>query len=106
MSFSAGIEAAQPAATFTPRGQERILSVHSAFTTVRDYILANSATFIQDDSGVPLQYYSPKKWRFFPFGRYNGPISEFPGRYQEILRGTVQAGGADGFRHRLSLAHQ
>jgi hypothetical protein len=58
--------------------------LHSGnFTTVRDYILANSATIIQDDSGIPLAYYSPKKWRFFPFGRYAGPIAEFPGRYQE-----------------------
>jgi hypothetical protein len=53
------------------------------FSTVRDFILANSATIIQDDSGIPLAYYSPKKWKFFPFGRYAGPISEFPGRYQE-----------------------
>jgi hypothetical protein len=58
--------------------------LHSGnFTTVRDYILANSATVIQDDSGVPLTYYNRKQWRFFPFGRYLGPIGEFPGRYQE-----------------------
>jgi hypothetical protein len=58
--------------------------LHSGnFTTVRNYILANSATIIQDDSGIPLAYYSPKKWRFFPFGRYAGPIAEFRGRYQE-----------------------
>ena len=53
------------------------------FTTVRDFILANSATIIQDDSGVPLAYYDPRKWRLFPFGRYAGPIGEFPGRFQE-----------------------
>jgi hypothetical protein len=53
------------------------------FSTVREWLLANSATIIQDDSGIPLAYYSPRKWRFFPFGRYAGPISEFPGRYQE-----------------------
>ena len=53
------------------------------FTAVRDFILANSATIIQDDSGIPLAYYGSKKWRFFPFGRYAGPISEFYGRYQE-----------------------
>jgi len=53
------------------------------FTTVRDFILANSATIIQDDSGIPLNDYSPKQWRFFPFGRYAGPINEFPGRYQQ-----------------------
>ncbi|MBR0692801.1 hypothetical protein [Bradyrhizobium lablabi] len=53
------------------------------FSTVRSFILANSATIIQDDSGIPFAYYSPKKWRFFPFGRYLGPIYKFPGRYQE-----------------------
>ena len=53
------------------------------FTAVRVFLLANSATIIQDDSGIPLAYYSPRKWRFFPFGRYAGPIAEFPGRYQE-----------------------
>ena len=58
--------------------------LHSGnFSTVRDFLLANSATIIQDDSGIPLAYYNPKKWRFFPFGRYAGPIDEFPGRYQE-----------------------
>jgi hypothetical protein len=58
--------------------------LHSGnFSVVRDFILANSSTIIQDDSGVPLAYYSPKKWRFFPFGRYAGPIAEFPGRYQQ-----------------------
>jgi hypothetical protein len=53
------------------------------FTAIRDFILANSATIIQDDSGIPLTYYSPKKWRFFAFGRYLGPIDKFPGLYQE-----------------------
>jgi hypothetical protein len=53
------------------------------FTTVRDFILANSATIIQDDSGIPLADYNPRKWRFFPFGRYAGPIGKFPGRYQQ-----------------------
>lgn len=58
--------------------------LHSGnFTTVRDFLLANSATIIQDDSGIPLAYYGSRKWRFFPFGRYLGPIDEFPGRYQE-----------------------
>ena len=58
--------------------------LHSGnFTTVRDFLLANSATIIQDDSGIPLAYYGSKKWRFFPFGRYLGPIDEFPGRYQQ-----------------------
>lgn len=53
------------------------------FSTVRKFILANSATIIQDDSGIPLAQYSPKMWRFAPFGRYLGPIDKFPGLYQQ-----------------------
>ena len=80
--------------------------LHSGnFTTVRDFLLANSATIIQDDSGIPLGYYNAKKWRFFPFGRYVGPIGEFPGRYQQSYAELFRARPADRFRHRLSLAH-
>jgi hypothetical protein len=53
------------------------------FSTVRGFLLNKSSTIIQDDSGIPLGNYDPRKWRFFPFGRYAGPISEFPGKYQE-----------------------
>ena len=57
--------------------------LHSGnFSTVREFLLANSSTIIQDDSGIPLGYYGAKKWRLFPFGRYAGPISEFPNKYQ------------------------
>jgi len=52
------------------------------FSVVRDFLLNNSATIIQDDSGIPLANYDARKWKFSPFGRYAGPISEFPGRYQ------------------------
>ncbi|SDR94656.1 hypothetical protein [Bradyrhizobium canariense] len=53
-----------------------------SFTTVRDFLLANSATIIQDDSGIPLGDYDPRRWRFFPFGHYAGPIAKFPRMYQ------------------------
>jgi hypothetical protein len=79
--------------------------LHSGnFTTVRDFLLVNSATIIQDDSGIPLPYYSPKKWRFFPFGRYAGPIDEFPGRYQrsyaELFRRAQPMDFGIGYRWR------
>ena len=53
------------------------------FTVVRNWLLANSSTIIQDDSGIPLASFDPRRWRFFPFGRYEGPIAEFPGRFQK-----------------------
>jgi hypothetical protein len=79
--------------------------LHSGgFSTVRDFILANSATIIQDDSGIPLAYYSPKKWRFFPFGRYAGPIDKFPGRqqpsYAELFRRAQPMDFGVGYRWR------
>jgi hypothetical protein len=79
--------------------------LHSGnFTTVRDFILANSATIIQDDSGVPLASYDRKQWRFFPFGRYAGPIDEFPGRYQpayaELFRRSQPMDFGIGYRWR------
>ena len=66
--------------------------LHSGnFTTVRDFLLNNSATIIQDDSGIPLGYYSTKKWRLFPFGRYLGPIDEFPGTLPGFICRVVPA---------------
>jgi hypothetical protein len=81
--------------------------LHSGnFTMVRDYILANSATVIQDDSGIPLTYYGSKQWRFFPFGRYLGPIGEFPGRYQqsyaELFRRAEPINFGIGYRWRTN----
>jgi hypothetical protein len=79
--------------------------LHSGnFTTVRDFILANSATIIQDDSGIPLTNYGSKKWRFFPFGRYAGPIAEFAGKYQgsyaELFRRAQPMDFGVGYRWR------
>jgi hypothetical protein len=84
--------------------------LHSGnFTTVRDFLLANSATIIQDDSGIPLGSYDPKKWRFFPFGRYAGPIAEFPGRYQpqyaELFRRSQPMDFGIGYRWRSHETH-
>jgi hypothetical protein len=74
------------------------------FSLVRDFLLRNSATVIQDDSGIPLDNYNPKTWRFFPFGHYAGPIAEFPGRYQpqyaELFRRSQPMEFGIGYRWR------
>jgi hypothetical protein len=79
--------------------------LHSGnFSTVRDFLLANSATIVQDDSGIPLANYDPGKWRFFPFGRYTGPIDKFPGAYQpkyaELFRRSQPMDFGIGYRWR------
>ncbi len=79
--------------------------LHSgSFAKVRDFLLTNSAAMVQDDSGIPLQYYDPQKWDLQPFGRYLGPIGVFPGRHQqkytELFRKSKPIDFGIGYRHR------
>jgi hypothetical protein len=81
--------------------------LHSGnFSTIRDFLLANSAVMVQDDSGIPLRYYDPKKWDLQPFGRYLGPIGIFPGTYQpqyaELFRKSRPIDFGMGYRWRPS----
>jgi hypothetical protein len=69
--------------------------LHSGgFTRVRRFLLEASNTIVQDDSGIPVVYFDAKSWQLRPYGRYLGPIGEFPGRYQkrlaEIFRPNTQ----------------
>ena len=58
--------------------------LHSGnFTTVRDYILANSATIIQDDSGVPLTYYNSEAMALLPVRPLPRPDRRIPRTYQQ-----------------------
>lgn len=60
--------------------------LHSGgFSTVRDFLLQKAATVVQDDSGIPVQYFAADEWELRPFGRYLGPISLFRGNYQSKL---------------------
>jgi hypothetical protein len=57
--------------------------LHSGgFAKVREFLSAQSAAVVQDDSGIPLIFFDAQKWDLQPFGRYLGPISLFSGRYQ------------------------
>lgn len=57
------------------------------FSMVRGFIVENTATLVQDDSGVPLRFLDDKDWRISPFGRYLNPISIFPRKtYQPQMR--------------------
>jgi hypothetical protein len=61
--------------------------LHSGgFTKIRDWLVANSATILEDDSGVPLAYFDRAKWQLQPFGRYITPLGIFPNTYQPKLQ--------------------
>ena len=58
---------------------------------MRRLLLENSETIVQDDSGVPLAYFEPRRWRFQAFGRYEGPISIFGNFYQPRMAQLFQS---------------
>ena len=74
------------------------------FSKVRSFLLEHSATILQDDSGIPLAYFDPKKWRLQPFGRYVPPLSIFPRAYQarmaELFRKAAPLEFGLGYRWR------
>lgn len=65
------------------------------FSTVRDFIVENSATLVQDDSGVPLRFLDEKDWRLTAFGRYLNPLGIFPRAYQPKMRDMFAKGRAE-----------
>jgi hypothetical protein len=76
----------------------------SGFSSVRKFLLDHSATILQDDSGIPLVYFNPQKWRLQPFGHYVGPISLFANFYQpgmtELFRRATPIAFGVGYRWR------
>jgi hypothetical protein len=69
--------------------------MHSdSFSSVRSFIVENTATLVQDDSGVPLRFLDEKDWRLSPFGRYLQPLGIFPKAYQPKMRDLFAKGRA------------
>jgi hypothetical protein len=74
------------------------------FTRVRSFLVDHSATVLEDDSGIPLGYFDPKKWRLQPFGHYLPPLGIFPNTYQprlaELFRDAAPLDFGIGYRWR------
>jgi hypothetical protein len=65
--------------------------LHSGkFSKIRDFLLAHSASILQDDSGIPVRDFDRQKWQLQPFGQYRGPVDVFPQNYQPRLRELFQ----------------
>jgi hypothetical protein len=47
------------------------------FSTVRDFLLKNSAGLLQDDTGIPVKYLIDANWQIRPYGTYMHPIQQF-----------------------------
>jgi len=86
--FSAFLTKLGPADSFIKSASYLLHS--DQFASVRKSLLDNSATIVQDDSGIPLAYFDPRKWRLQAFGRYAGPISMFANFYQPRMADLFQ----------------
>ncbi len=56
------------------------------FSIIRDLILNESEYLLQDDSGIPVQFFDPNIWDLTFYGNYSFPISLFAERHQEDLK--------------------
>ncbi|MDG1332940.1 MAG: hypothetical protein P8P74_11470 [Crocinitomicaceae bacterium] len=63
------------------------------FSIIRNIILDNSEFVLQDDSGIPIQYFDKDKWNLTFYGDYKFPISLFAERHQEDLKNVYLNGG-------------
>ena len=55
------------------------------FVKVRDFLLRQSDVILQDDSGIPLRFFTDDTWSIRYCGRYVGPINIFAKYFQNDL---------------------
>ncbi|HEX2842824.1 hypothetical protein [Hyphomicrobium sp.] len=65
------------------------------FSMVRAFLLENTSTLVQDDSGIPVRFFDEKEWQLSAFGRYMNPLGLFPGTYQPKMRDMFAKGRAE-----------
>jgi hypothetical protein len=56
------------------------------FDAVRNFLLQDSTAILEDDSGIPVHYFTPDRWTLRFFGVYTAPIDLFKKFYQADLR--------------------
>jgi hypothetical protein len=66
------------------------LLFESDFAIIRNFILDHSRLIVQDDAGIPLDYFNRDKWNIRLFGNYIGPIEIFKQHYQPKLQELYQ----------------
>jgi hypothetical protein len=55
------------------------------FSLVREFLLKNTVSLVQDDTGIPIKYLSSTEWQLHPFGTYLAPIRQFSHAQQPKL---------------------
>ncbi len=63
------------------------------FSRIRNFLLSQSFSVLQDDSGIPFSFFRDGQWRCWFFGTYNGTLDIFKKYHQPELLGAF-AGSA------------
>lgn len=58
----------------------------SNFSKTRKFLLSNTHSLVQDDTGIPVSMLKDEDWELKPFGAYLGPIEIFKHMYQPQLQ--------------------
>ena len=56
------------------------------FSEIRNHILSSSSAVVQDDSGIPIRFFSNNQWNIKFFGKYTTPIDLFKEHYQPKMK--------------------
>jgi hypothetical protein len=82
----------------------------SYFSSIREFLLDNTTTLVQDDSGIPCSHFAPEAWQMKFFGSYQGPIPLFKDCYQPMLAEFYRTAHPEplpfgiGYRHRAGTS--
>jgi hypothetical protein len=69
------------------------LMQNPGFSGIRDWVLSNCRSIVQDDSGIPYRAFDQTQWQIHLFGRYTAPIDFFSRHRQSDLAAAYQAAG-------------
>jgi hypothetical protein len=64
------------------------------FSQIRDLLLSQSTTILQDDSGIAFRDFPPGKWKIALYGNYEGPVSSIAWAVQPELKKAYAVPGA------------
>jgi len=64
---------------------------NNGFSAPRDFLLANAAAVLEEDSGIPFRYLAGNDWEYTCFGKYARPRPPFQKRMQQDLETACAA---------------
>jgi hypothetical protein len=63
------------------------------FSIVRDTVLNQSVSVLQDDTGVPFRFFDKAKWTLTFYGKYSAPVRDFNYGFQKDLDAVFKQPG-------------